>query len=273
MPELRPMWTTVGGLRMFARASTRAATSAGPIVLVHGVAVSSRNMAPTAEILAEEFPVYAPDLPGHGNSEDPARPLETAQLADALHSWWDAVGLPPALFVGNSFGCQVIAELAVRHPGVAAGAVLQGPTIDGFARSRARQLGRWLINATREPSTQQAVLLRDWRQAGIRTMVAGGRHMFEHRIEDVLPDMKVPTLVVRGARDPIVSQEWTRRVVDLLPNGRLVVIPEATHTIPFKYADAFARVVRAFARLSVWSGPEGGARRAVSEWRPSPRSG
>jgi pimeloyl-ACP methyl ester carboxylesterase len=104
-------------------------------------------------------------------------------------------------------------------------------------------------------------------------MVAGGRHMFEHRIEDVLPDMKVPTLVVRGARDPIVSQEWTRRVVDLLPNGRLVVIPEATHTIPFKYADAFARVVRAFARLSVWSGPEGGARRAVSEWRPSPRSG
>jgi pimeloyl-ACP methyl ester carboxylesterase len=264
MPELRPMWTTVGGLRLYARASTIARMAFGPIVLVHGVAVSSRNMAPTAEILAEEFPVYAPDLPGHGNSDHPPRPLDTSELADALRDWWDAVGVAPSLFVGNSFGCQVIAELAVRHPEAAAGAVLQGPTIDGFARSRARQLGRWLLNATREASTQQAVLLNDWRQAGIRTMVAGGRHMFEHRIEELLPDVKVPTLVVRGARDPIVSQEWAERVSELLPNGRLVIIPRATHTIPFKYAKDLARVVGSFARTSVW--PEGprGAGKAVS---------
>jgi 2-hydroxy-6-oxonona-2,4-dienedioate hydrolase len=265
MPELRPMWTTVGGLRLYARASTGPDTPYGPIVLVHGVAVSSRNMAPTAEILAEEFPVYAPDLPGHGNSDHPPRPLDPSELADVLREWCDAVGVAPSLFVGNSFGCQVIAELVVRHPEIAAGAVLQGPTIDGFARSRARQLGRWLLNATREASTQQTVLLKDWRQAGIRTMVAGGRHMFEHRIEELLPDMKVPTLVVRGARDPIVSQEWAERVTELLPDGRLVVIPDATHTIPFKYAKNLARVVGTFARESVWSGGSSGAGTGVSD--------
>jgi 2-hydroxy-6-oxonona-2,4-dienedioate hydrolase len=257
------MWTVVGGLRMFARVCADADATFPPIVLVHGVAVSSRNMAPTAEELAHEFRVYAPDLPGHGNSDHPPRPLDTGELAEALNAWRNAAGLPPSLFVGNSFGCQVIAELAARHPEAASGAVLQGPTIDAFARSRLRQFGRWVLNATREASTQQAVLFKDWRQAGIRTMVAGGRHMFEHRIEDVLPDVRTPTLVVRGSRDPIVSQEWAERVNELLPSGRLAVIRGATHTIPFKYARELAEEVRAFAREISKPAP-GGTRGAGS---------
>jgi pimeloyl-ACP methyl ester carboxylesterase len=211
-------------------------------------------MVPTAEALAPEFEVFAVDLPGHGNSEHPPEPLKTEQYAEFLAVWLEAVGLRPAVFVGNSYGCQVIAELAVRHPEIVVGAVLQGPTIDGFARSRARQLGRWMLNATREAAVQQAVLVRDWRQAGLRTMRAGRRHMFEHRIEVVLPRVTAPTLVVRGERDPIVSQEWAEHVTSLLPAGRLAVVPEAAHTIPFKYPEQLAQLVTTFIRAEIESG-------------------
>jgi pimeloyl-ACP methyl ester carboxylesterase len=223
--------------------------------MVHGVAVSSRNMVPTAELLAADFEVFAIDLPGHGNSEHPPRPLDTVEQADFLADWVRGLSLPPGVFVGNSYGCQVIAELAARHADVVGGAVLQGPTIDGFARSRTRQLGLWLVNATREASAQQAVLFRDWRQAGLRTMRAGARHMFEHRIEDVLPKVTAPAVVVRGERDPIVSQEWAERVTELLPNGRLEVIPKAAHTIPFKYPEELAALVRGFVENEVRPGP------------------
>ena len=242
------MRTTVRGLSMFARVATGAGAGAPPIVLVHGVAVSSRNMVPTAELLAAEYRVFAVDLPGHGNSDHPSRPLDTWEHAEALRAWLVAMDVPAAVVVGNSYGCQVIAELAVRHPDSVAAAVLQAPTIDGFARSRGRQLARWLVNATREASAQQLALFRDWRQAGLRTMLQGGRHMFEHRIETVLPGVLAPTLVVRGERDPLVSQAWAERVTELLPNGCLAVVPGAAHTIPFKYPEELARLVRDFVR-------------------------
>jgi pimeloyl-ACP methyl ester carboxylesterase len=249
------MRITVRGLSMFARVATAAGADAPPIVLVHGVAVSSRNMVPSAELLAADYRVFAVDLPGHGNSDHPSRPLDTWEHAETLQAWLEAVGVPAAVLVGNSYGCQVIAELAVRYPRSVAATVLQGPTVDGFARTRGRQLARWLVNATREASAQQLALFTDWRQAGLRTMLHGGRHMFEHRIETVLPGVLAPTLVVRGERDPLVSQEWAEHVTELLPNGRLAVVPNAAHTIPFKYPEELARLVRDFVRdLSTWRG-------------------
>jgi 2-hydroxy-6-oxonona-2,4-dienedioate hydrolase len=57
------------------------------------------------------------------------------QLADALTAWIGAAGIGRPALVGNSFGCQVIVELAARHPEQVACAVLQGPTMDAAARS------------------------------------------------------------------------------------------------------------------------------------------
>ncbi len=56
-------------------------------------------------------------------------------------------------------------------------------------------------------------------------------HSVRHRIEDVLPHITAPTLVVRGEHDPIVPQRWADEATRLLPNGRLVVLEGASHTI------------------------------------------
>jgi 2-hydroxy-6-oxonona-2,4-dienedioate hydrolase len=101
-----------------------------PVVLVHGLVVSSLYMEPTAERLAPFHRVFAPDLPGFGRSDKPSRALSVAGLADALGAWMDAEGLERAVLVGNSLGCQVIAEMAARAPHRAAGVVLTGPTVE-----------------------------------------------------------------------------------------------------------------------------------------------
>src|SRR4051812_4766159 len=63
--KLTSVWAQVGGLRMHARAGLAAAdTAALPVVLVHGLVVSSIYMIPLAERLAVRVRVYAPDLPG-----------------------------------------------------------------------------------------------------------------------------------------------------------------------------------------------------------------
>jgi pimeloyl-ACP methyl ester carboxylesterase len=62
--------------------------------------------------------VWVPELAGHGRSDNPPKVLDVCGHADVLDRWMDAVGLGRAVFLGNSYGCQVIAELAVRHASV-----------------------------------------------------------------------------------------------------------------------------------------------------------
>lgn len=98
-----------------------------PVILVHGLGMSSRYMIPIARHLAPLLRVYAPDLPGFGLSEKPRRAFTVRELADALAAWMHAVGVKRAAFVGNSLGCEVLLELALVHPQLVDRLVLQGP--------------------------------------------------------------------------------------------------------------------------------------------------
>ena len=97
---------------------------------MHGLVVSSRYMVPILKRLAAYHRVYAPDLPGCGESEKPRRVLNVARLSDYLAAWMREIGLERAALIGNSFRYQIIADLAVRHPERFERAVLQGPAMD-----------------------------------------------------------------------------------------------------------------------------------------------
>jgi pimeloyl-ACP methyl ester carboxylesterase len=101
-----------------------------PVVLIHGLGLSGRYMLPVAERLARHVPVYLPDLPGFGDSAKPDRALDVPALADALAGWIEAMALAPVALLGNSFGCQIIADLAARHPVLVERAVLEERTSD-----------------------------------------------------------------------------------------------------------------------------------------------
>jgi 2-hydroxy-6-oxonona-2,4-dienedioate hydrolase len=191
------------------RVSRRGPWPHPPIVLIHGIGVSGRYLLPTAVRLAANVPVYVPDLPGFGLSSKPAHALRVTELADALAAWLAAAAISRATLLGNSFGCQIIAAFASRHPGAVAHVIMQGPTMDPEARTAVRQLARWAMNSFREPKVEAgpalgAVVRRDYRDAGVRRVLATFGEALRDRIELNLPRVMAPTLVVRGARDPIV---------------------------------------------------------------------
>lgn len=221
-------WTDIGGIRIHDVGTID--RSRPTVVLVPGIGLSHRVMIPIAELLAPHFTVRAPDPPGFGRSDKPRRPLALPELADALAAWIDAAGLGRPALVGNSFGCQVIVELAARHPDQVTCAVLQGPTTDPAARSLGRQTWRWLRDTVQERPDPWA-RLRDYRDAGLRRVLATYRLALRDRVEDKLPGVVAPTLVVRGPDDPIVSQAWAETVASLLPAGQLVVTDSGAHTL------------------------------------------
>jgi 2-hydroxy-6-oxonona-2,4-dienedioate hydrolase len=247
MPAFVSRFDQVCGLRLHARVSSEPTSAKAPsVVLVHGVLVSSRYLMPTARYLAPWVGVWAPDLPGFGKSDKPSRALEVPELADVLAAWMCQVGLQRASLVANSFGCQIVVDLAARYPSLVERLVLLGPTVDPRARSLPRLAGRWLLNVPLEPLALDLVVARDFLDMGPRRTLGTIQAMLRDRIETKLPQVHAPTLVVRGSQDSTVPQSWAEQATRLLPQGRLAVIRGAPHTINFNSPQAVARLVLKF---------------------------
>jgi 2-hydroxy-6-oxonona-2,4-dienedioate hydrolase len=214
-----------------------------PVVLVHGFGVSGRYMLPLARSLARWFFVIVPELPGSGRSQKPPTPLGIGGLAEALAGYLDVLELERPAFVANSMGCQVITELAVQLPDRAGPLTLVGPTVDPDQRRARHQVLGGVRDLAREPLSLLTHPAQDGMK-GIRTLLATARSALADRIEDRLPLIEQPTLVVRGSQDPFVSPAWADRVAALLPRSRLVVVPGEPHAVHYTRPDLVGELVR-----------------------------
>jgi pimeloyl-ACP methyl ester carboxylesterase len=88
--------------------------------------------------------------------------------------------------------------------------------------------------------------LADYRDAGGRRIAGAFTESLRDRIEDKLPHVVMPTLMVRGAQDRMVPQEWAEEVTRLLPAGRLAVVEKPGHMVPYRRPHALAGLVTDF---------------------------
>jgi 2-hydroxy-6-oxonona-2,4-dienedioate hydrolase len=233
-------WREVGGVRIHAVVCGEGP----PIVLVHGYGVSGTYMLPLARALASGFSAFVPDLPGQGKSDQSRGSGDISDLAEALGDWLDASGLIRPAFVANSLGCQIVTELAVRRPQRVGPMVLVGPTVDPARRAARHQLVAALRDSAHEPFALLALAAHDNAAAGIRTLLATFRSALADRIEERLPLIDQPTVVVRGELDGFVGAGWAEQAAALLPCGRLVVVPGEAHAVHYSRPDLVAEVVR-----------------------------
>lgn len=245
-PHLQNRRDTINGIRIFTWFSDRPDLDKGypPVILVHGLSVSSRYMLPVASALRVDFCVYAPDLPGYGRSDKPERAFNIPELAIWLRNWMDALGLNQCVFLGNSMGCQIILEFARSQPGRVAAAVLAGPVIDPHARSAVRQIIRGLRNMLFEPPSLIPILIHDYLSAGLPRTFKTLQDAIDEPVRDRLMRMPVPTWIVRGEHDTIVPQRWAEEAASLLKNGKLRVIRGGAHAVNYDSAEPLADVVR-----------------------------
>jgi 2-hydroxy-6-oxonona-2,4-dienedioate hydrolase len=236
---LRTVWTEVRGARMHAVAIG----TGTPVVLVHGYGVSGAYMLPLARSLSGTFSAFVPDLPGQGKSEQLRGAISLAEHADSLGAWVDANELVRPAFVANSMGCQVVTELAVRRPELVGPMVLVGPTVDPARRARRHQLFSALRDSAREPFSLIALAARDDLAAGPRVLLSTARAVLADRIEERLPLIEQPTVVVHGDQDAFVGREWAERVAALLPRGRLQVVPGEPHAVHYTRPELVAALV------------------------------
>jgi pimeloyl-ACP methyl ester carboxylesterase len=195
---------------------------------VHGFGVGPAYFRPLARELAPQHDVRVPQLP-----RDPM-PME--HLSESL------VPLLPGAIVANSMGCQVAVELAIRRPELVRSLVLIGPTLDPYLRPWHRLLPGFAVDFLREPPSLWWLIVRDYATMGPVRLAETARCAREHHIEERLPLVQAPTLVLRGEHDGLVSRRWCEEAAALLPRGRFTEVPGA-HATHYTHPSAVAQEV------------------------------
>lgn len=195
-------------------------------VLLHGVGMGRSVFADLAGRLKGR--VIGIDLPGFGEAPEPNVLLGMAEHAEVVGAYLKAHDVPAAVVIGHSMGCQVAMELAVHHPDLVCGLVLAGPTVDSDARTVRQQAWRMLWDILHERPVVIWRGLREYVRGGPR-VVAKIRAMLNHRPEDLGPDVAVPALIVRGGKDEVAPERWSRRLNAALNDASYAEIPGFRH--------------------------------------------
>ena len=200
---LAERWTIVDGIDVFYRESANP-PDARVMTHLHGFGLSGRYLLPTAELLADEFHTLVPDLPGFGRSGKAHASLDIPDLAHAAARFLDDRGIETTSLVGNSMGCPVIVEFAHHYPERIERAVLVSPAGGIHNQPLRRAIGQLAKDGGREPRKMIGVATPDYLRFGVPSTFK----MFQR--PDAIPllqrllELKVPTLVVLGTRDPLM---------------------------------------------------------------------
>ena len=214
-----------------------------PIVFVPGLGSSCRTMLPTAQLMPSGRDVFIVDLPSQGESEKPSSPLSLAEYAAVTAAWLDGLELGEPCWsdirsVPRSWSNSRSTVRAARRC---------ARTYQPDCRPTCTNKGfSWLaFYSTRSGNhvTSLRLQLRSYLRNGVRGMRDLGRIAIRDRVEAKLPSIEAPTLLVRGARDPLVPDRWAKQMASLLPQSKLVTIPNGTHAVQYQSAGAVAQAL------------------------------
>jgi pimeloyl-ACP methyl ester carboxylesterase len=214
------------------------------VVVVQGMAVADYLMPAVAE-LGRWTRAHLVELPGFAGSGEPTRRLDVPGYAAAVDEWLTAAGMGPVVLVGHSSGTQVAARAAARpaQSGTKIIAlVLASPTVAPIARPLPRLLLRWQLDGRHEPPGLTESHVREWRRAGLRGLVHLVRVHMRDRIEDVVPELTVPVLVLQGSQDRLTTTEWASGLAEAV-SGRYQELAGA-HTFPWADPGAWSEPIR-----------------------------
>jgi pimeloyl-ACP methyl ester carboxylesterase len=216
-----------------------------PVVTVMGLAVSDYLMPAQAALTWTQ--THLVDLPGLAGSGDPPHRLDVAEYADAVTEWLTSSGLPPVVMAGHSSGTQVAARVAAAVPDRVVATVLASPTVDPKARSVPKVLYHWRRDAAYPMPGLSESHRPEWRRAGFGQLVHLLRAHLRDRLEDTVPGIRGPLLVLRGEQDRLSTPGWVRHLADLAEDGRVVTVP-GPHTFLWCDPGSWSAPVRELVR-------------------------
>jgi len=261
-------FVNAGGLRWHVQVSGQ-----GPVLLLlHGTGSATHTWRGPTPLLANDFTIVAPDLPGHGfTTGRPPQGLSLPGMSRAVHALLQELGLQPAVVVGHSAGAAIAARMLLdghlqdasfislngalaTPPGLPA--LLFSPVAKLLASSSlVPKVFTWsvgdrasverLVTGTGSKLDATGIELYG-RLVRNTTHVAGVLEMMSQwqltPLERDLPRLRAPTLLVVAGNDRAVPPSEGQRLAGVIPGARVLTLPGLGH---LAHEEQPARIVEA----------------------------
>jgi len=240
--------------------------SGEPLVFLHGAGGMTAGD-PILAALAERFRVFAPFLPGYGETEECGELRDmldfTLHTADVV----EALGLRDPILVGHSMGGMIAAEMAALAPNdvsrlaliAPAGLWLDDHPIPDMFTLLPYELPAYLFHDPEagaklmtsglkldDPEFLKAYLVRNARQLGM-----AGKVLFpipERGLSGRLYRVKARTVIVWGESDKMIPPVYGPAFAKAIAGARLVTVPEAGHLVIVENPAAVVEAIESVAR-------------------------
>jgi pimeloyl-ACP methyl ester carboxylesterase len=258
----------------------RMAGEGPPVLLIHGMAGSSRTWRAVMSELTRSHLVLAPDLLGHGESAKPMGDYSLGAFASGLRDLLATLGIDRVTVVGQSLGGGVAMQLAYQHPEVVDRMVLVGS--GGLGREVS-----WMLRALTLPGAEYVMPLlfpaftrdagdavnrfvgrRGWKAPHIAEMWEAfasltdvdNRHAFVRTLRAVIDTggqsvsaedrlyltAAMPSLIIWGDKDPIIPVDHAYSAHKAMPGSRLEIFEGVGHFPHIEAPERFVEVLTDF---------------------------
>jgi pimeloyl-ACP methyl ester carboxylesterase len=251
---------TVGGHRM--HYYEMGPSDGPPVVLVHGLggqAEDWRNLSPF--LRGAGYRVYMPDLFGYGRSEKPADfSYSVPDEAAAVVAFMDAMGLKQVDLGGLSMGGWIVQKVAADHPdrirklmlfdsaGLSVkptwntelfmpASAIELDQLDALLMPNPPQIPPFVMRDILRISHNDAWVMR----RALASMLTG-----RDATDTLLPQFKMPVLIVWGQVDHIMPVEQGQKMHQLVPQSQIDIVAGCGHLAPIQCADRVGPTVRDF---------------------------
>ena len=219
-----------------------------PLVIIPGLAGGYELLGPLAKILSKDYRIISYQLRGEDNCFALRRPFTREDLVKDLAEFLDCMGLESPSIMGVSFGGVLAMEFAARHPYRLKDLIVQGAG-SRFERGLLQMVASTVLarfplpsdnpfvnqffnllfgGATKKDALFDFVTRQIWQTD--QSMMAYRFQLAEtFNIVDRLQRIRVPTLILAGDKDVLVTARGLNELVEGIGDARLIRLPRAGH--------------------------------------------
>ena len=228
-------------------------------LLIHGAGGSSQHWQPLLPYLIDKMCPILIDIPGHGRSEGivPNSIDDAALLLDHFLTRLDVE--QPVYCVGHSLGGIIAQRFAMLFPERVARLAL----ITTSARIQihidfleAALTGRWNLDAFRLcfspdiPKEVQDLVLNEYTKMRLASDSAAFMNLENVDLRGKVSTLTVPTLIITGDDDVIISPRHSRFLHKEIPYSTLMVVPHGGHYVHVEQPERVAEALNRFSNVS-----------------------
>jgi pimeloyl-ACP methyl ester carboxylesterase len=205
-----------------------------PVIFVHGVVTTSNIFPKYLDAYSPDFRGIAVDLRGYGDSDKPDTGFTIDQFSKDLIKLADALHIEKPVWVGVSMGGMILQRLALDNPSRVKALVLVSTT-DGAmvldthipsigAPRDYREVSKNMIVESFPPGTDPRIYqplldrIPTWNATVIRQALTS---MSQFNVHGQLSQIRVPTLVMVGAKDDVATPAIAKGIQEQIPGAQL----------------------------------------------------